>query len=101
MFAVFKEHKKLGIFFLDFRVFSNMMFVHVEVKILVAYPPGDCPLSFKGAHGCVSPSLILVLALSVSRMLVRSKKQAMAKSNPATKEKLMMACYPTYFSRWW
>lgn len=45
------------------------MFVHVEVKIFVAYHPGGCPLSFKGAHGCVRPSLILVLVLSVEYLL--------------------------------
>lgn len=38
-------------------------------KILVAYPLGGFPLSFKGTHGCVRPSLILVLAVSVRYLL--------------------------------
>lgn len=33
--------------------------------------------------------------------MVRSRKQAVTKANAATREKLMITCSPSYFSRWW
>lgn len=107
MLAVFKEQKKLETFFLLSREFSNVVFVHVESQIPVVSIPDGCTLSFKRAHGCASPSLMpgagsVCSVLAVSRtFLVRSKEQAMVKSNPATKAILMVPPVPTSFSRWW
>ena len=83
-----------------------MVFVQVESKISVVSTPDGCTLPFKRAHGCASPSLMtgagsVCSELAVSRMLVRSMAQAMAKSNPAIKAILMMSPLPTSFLRWW